>query len=211
MEALYLKSTYFFDYNSAEIQNLIEDFVDISEIQKIEQLYLKIRDGWRYNAYNIGLKESHYKASTIFKKNDAHCIDKAILFIAGLRALDIPARLRLAKVSNHIAAERLEAKLGTNELAPHGLVDVFYKGQWKKCSPAFNKELCTMYNVDVLDFNGTEDSILQEFNKANQKFMTYIEDYGYFEDVPIERIRAIFKNHYPEVYKNYEDAENMSF
>lgn len=208
----YLKSSIYFDYNNSVIQKLIEPFGKLLTTQeKIEGIYLKVRDGWRYSPFVIGLTEEHYVASAIYHKKEAHCIDKAILLIAGLRALDIPARLHLAKVSNHIAAERLEEQLGTNELAPHGLVDVYYNGHWKKCSPAFNKELCTMYNVDVLDFNGTEDSILQEYNKANQKFMTYIEDYGSFEDVPIERIRAIFKNHYPEVYKNYEDAENISF
>ena len=112
MNSTYLKDSFFFDYHSAEIQDLISDFRDIpSEKTKIEKLYLKVRDGWRYNAYTIGLTDDHYKASTIIAKTEAHCIDKAILYISGLRALNIPARLRLAKVSNHIAAERLEEKL----------------------------------------------------------------------------------------------------
>lgn len=211
MNASYLKSTYYLDYESPQIQKLVEDFHDLSDTEKIEQLYLRVRDGWRYNAYTIGLTNKHYKASTIFEKKEAHCIDKAILYISGLRALDIPARLRLAKVSNHIAAERLEAKLGTNELAPHGLVDVYYNGKWKKCSPAFNKELCDMYNVDVLDFNGLQDSVLQEFNKDSHKFMTYLEDYGYFEDVPLDYIKSIFKAHYPKLYDVYKEEKNINF
>jgi len=211
MNSIYLKETFFFDYSSPQIQNMVEDFRDLSDTQKIEQLYLKVRDGWRYNAYTIGLTEGHYKASTILEKPEAHCIDKAILYIAGLRALGIPARLRLAKVSNHIAAERLEAKLGTNELAPHGLVDVYCKDQWKKCSPAFNKELCDMYHVDVLDFDGTEDSILQEYNKDRKKFMSYLDDFGHFEDVPLDYIKHIFKSHYPQLYDSYKDAKDIKF
>ncbi|MEO1031313.1 MAG: transglutaminase-like domain-containing protein [Bacteroidota bacterium] len=208
----YLKETFYLDYSSPQIQNVIAEFQELtSDQEKIEKLYLKVRDGWRYNAYTIGLTENHYKASTIIEKPEAHCIDKAILYIAGLRALNIPARLRLAKVSNHIAAERLEAKLGTNELAPHGLVDVFYNGQWKKCSPAFNKELCDMYNVDVLDFDGSEDSILQEYNKDSKKFMTYLDDYGHFDDVPLDYIKSIFKDHYPELYKRYKEAKDIRF
>lgn len=210
MNSTYLQDSFYFDYNSPEIQDLIAEFRDLSsEKEKIEKLYLKVRDGWRYNAYNIGLTEAHYKASTIISKTEAHCIDKAILYIAGLRALHIPARLRLAKVSNHIAAERLEAKLSTNELAPHGLVDVFYNGAWKKCSPAFNKSLCDMYNVEVLDFDGTEDSILQEFNRDDHKFMTYLDDYGHFEDVPLNYIKQIFKDHYPELYETYKEAKDI--
>ena len=212
MNTTYLKATFFFDYNHPKIQNLISEFNTLqSEKEKIKQLYLKVRDGWRYNAYTIGLTEQHYKASTIIDKTEAHCIDKAILYIAGLRALQIPARLRLAKVSNHIAAERLEAKLSTNELAPHGLVDVYHNNQWKKCSPAFNAALCDIYNVDVLDFDGTEDSILQEYNKDCKKFMTYLEDYGAFEDVPLEDIKLIFKNHYPKLYETYKNKKDISF
>lgn len=211
MNSEYLKETYYLDYSNPLLQNLVADFRHLSDTEKIKQLYLKVRDGWRYNAYTIGLDKNHYRASTIIKKKEAHCIDKAILYIAGLRALGIPSRLRLAKVSNHIAAERLEAKLGTNELAPHGLVDVYYNGKWKKCSPAFNKELCDMYNVAVLDFNGTEDSILQEYNKDSKKFMTYLDDYGYFEDVPLDDIKTIFKNHYPKLYELYKEKQHIKF
>lgn len=212
MNAKYLKETYYFDYNNSQIQDLTKEARQLkSTKEKIEQLYLKVRDKWLYSPYEIGLTKQHFKASTIAKKEKAHCIDKAILLIAGLRALNIPARLRLAKVSNHIATERLEAKLGTNELAPHGLVDVFHNNAWKKCSPAFNKELCAIYNVDVLDFDGTEDSVLQEYNKDSHKFMTYLEDYGHFEDVPLDYIKSIFKDNYPDLYKTYLGSKDIQF
>lgn len=126
MNLEYLKETYFFDFKSIEIQDLVKEFFNLNSGQdKIAQLYLKVRDGWRYNPYNIGLTESHFKASYIASKSEAHCIDKSILYVAGLRALGIPSRLRLAKVSNHIAVERLVMKLGTNNIAPHGLAEVF--------------------------------------------------------------------------------------
>ncbi|MHA7842018.1 MAG: transglutaminase-like domain-containing protein [Winogradskyella sp.] len=212
MTTKYLKKTYYFDYDNSQIQDLTKEAIQLNSNQeKIENLYLKVRDNWRYSPFEIGLTEEHYKASTIAKKEKAHCIDKAILLIAGLRAVNIPARLRLAKVSNHIATERLEAKLGTNELAPHGLVDVFHNGKWKKCSPAFNKELCAIYNVDVLDFDGTEDSVLQEYNKDSHKFMTYLEDYGHFEDVPLDYIKSIFKDNYPDLYKTYLGSKDIQF
>ena len=157
------------------------------------------------------MNQEHYIASTIYHKKEAHCIDKAILLIAGLRALNIPARLHLAKVSNHIAAERLEEKLGTNELAPHGLVDVYYNGVWRKCSPAFNKELCEFYHVDVLDFDGTQDSVLQEYNKDDKRFMEYLEDYGNFEDVPLAYIKDVFRQNYPELYNSYKNKSQINF
>lgn len=212
MNKRYLRNTFYLDFNDPKIQKLIEPFRELNTTQeKIASLYLKVRDSWRYSPFVIGLTEEHYVASVIYDKKEAHCIDKAILLVTGLRGLGIPSRLHLAKVSNHIAAERLEEQLGTNELAPHGLVDVYFNGHWRKCSPAFNKELCDKYNVDVLDFDGTEDSVLQEYNRNHTKFMEYLEDYGYFEDVPLDYIKSIFQNHYPEFYDTYKDKKEVNF
>jgi len=197
----YTKATYFYDFNNPVIQEIIEPFRDLlTEQEKIKQLYLRIRDGWRYNAYSIGSTPNHYTASYIATKVNAHCIDKAVLLVTCLRALDIPARIRLAKVSNHIAAERLIEIMGTNELTPHGLAEVFHNDKWVKCSPTFNRELCERYNVAPLEFDGTEDSILQEYNNDDKKFMEYLEDYGHFEDLPLAFIANKFKEYYPQLY-----------
>ena len=210
MENQFLKSSYYLDYEHPVIQDIVKDFRHLnSEQEKIKQLYLFVRDHWRYNAYNIGLTANHLKASTIAKKKDGHCIDKSILYVACLRALNIPARLRLAKVSNHIAIDKLIEKLGSNEIAPHGLTEVFYNGDWVKCSPAFNKELCEIFQVDVLNFNGTEDSVFQEFNNEDQKFMTYLEDYGSFEDVPIDFIKKTFQENYPKLYEIFKNETEI--
>jgi len=207
----YTERTYYFDYDHPVIKSIIEDFRHLKSKQEIiHQLYIKVRDGWRYTPFNIGLTKTHFKASNIARKPNGHCIDKAILYITCLRAFDIPASLHLAKVSNHIATERLEKIIGTNELAPHGLVDVNHNKKWVKCSPAFNRELCSLYEVEALDFDGTEDAILQEYNKTNDKFMTYLEDYGHFEDVPFEFIKKIFKSNYPEFYRKFKDQKYIS-
>lgn len=207
---VYTQETFYFDHSSPEIQKMVESIKNlVSDQEKIEQLYLKVRDGWRYNPYNIGLTPAHYKASAIARKTVGHCIDKAILYVAGLRALHIPARLRLAKVTNHIATEHLEETLGSHEIAPHGLVDVFLNGKWFKCSPAFNKELCDRYNVAPLEFDGTQDSIFQEYNRDNKQFMEYMEDYGHFEDVPIDFIFKTFQDTYPEVSKKIQGAKEI--
>lgn len=204
----YTQATYYFDYDAATIQSLIADVKEDTKQEQIAKVYTKVRDRWRYSPFNISFRKENYRSSALYHKKEAHCIEKAILLISALRALDIPARLRLAKVSNHIATERLEKKLGTNELAPHGLVDVFHNDRWVKCSPAFNKELCDMYQVDVLDFDGTADSIMQEYNRENEKLMSYIEEYGHFDDVPMDYIDEIFKINYPDLYEEFKSASN---
>jgi hypothetical protein len=66
----YLKSTELIDYNTIEIQNIIEEFKtgDSSDKQKAIALYLKIRDGRRYNPYKLCFEADCYKASNIAKK-----------------------------------------------------------------------------------------------------------------------------------------------
>ena len=102
-------STYYFDYDHPVIQQLVSEFKngDLSKAEKASKLYLKVRDGWRYNPYDISFNKESLKSSNIAQKDHGHCIDKSILYISGLRALGIPAKLHLAKVKNHIAVERL--------------------------------------------------------------------------------------------------------
>lgn len=198
----YLSATYFFDYESDEIQELISNYKD-SSLSKKEQavaLYLKIRDSWRYDPYNLSLSKENYKASTIAKKSTGHCVEKSILLIACLRALNIPARLHLGKVKNHIAVERLIEKFGTNELTPHGMVQIYLNDKWLKASPAFNATLCKMCKVAPLAFDGENNSFLQKFNEEGNLFMEYIDDYGYFEDVPVDFMIANVKEHYPHIF-----------
>ncbi|WP_291867408.1 transglutaminase-like domain-containing protein [Maribacter sp.] len=198
----YLAATYFFDYESDEIQKLVAEYksTSLSAKEKAKLLYLKVRDSWRYNPYSISFSKKNYRASAISQKTKGHCIDKSIVLIAGLRALGIPARIHLAKVKNHIGVERLTEKFGTNELTNHGMVNAYLEGKWIKLSPAFNASICTMFNVTPLDFDGENDSILQEYNKEGNLFMEYIEDYGHFEDVPMDFMLKNAKEHYPHIF-----------
>jgi transglutaminase-like putative cysteine protease len=202
----YLTPTYFFDFEHENIQNFLQGFQSnsLSQKEKAVQVYLKIRDGWRYNAYQINFNKEAFRASVIAQRSEGHCIDKAILLTTCLRGLGIPARVHLAKVKNHIAVEILTEKFGTNELTPHGMVDVFLAGKWVKSSPAFNASLCGKCNVATLDFDGESDSIFQEYNRDGNEFMEYVEDYGHFEDLPFDFILQNMKEHYGQFFNRSE-------
>ena len=198
----FLSSTYFFDYESDEIQDLVSEFKNttLSEKEISIALYNKVRDAWRYDPYSLSFNKEKYRASEIAKRPKGHCIDKSIILIAGLRALGIPARIHLAKVKNHIGVERLIEKFGSNELTPHGMVDAFINDKWLKLSPTFNASLCEMLNVAPLDFDGENDAVLQEFSSDGTQFMEYLEDYGHFEDVPMEFMERNAREHYPNIF-----------
>lgn len=207
----YLKATRHIDHKHPIIEELVTPMRSLStEGEKIKAVYLKVRDGWRYNPYRISFRQDDFRASILAQRKDGHCLDKAILMVTFLRALEIPARLHLAKVTNHIAVERMIERIGNHELAPHGMVGVYHLGKWVKASPTFNKELCDKFGVPPLDFDGTEDALLQTYNREGDKFMEYLEDYGHFEDVPFQFILDTFKSHYPELYGEYKDHGQIS-
>jgi transglutaminase-like putative cysteine protease len=165
-----------------------------------------VRDGWRYDPYTISLRQISYKASHIANRSSGNCVEKSILLVACLRGLGIPARLHLGKVKNHIAAERLIQKFGSDELTPHGMVNLQIRGRWLKCSPAFNADLCARFKVAPLEFDGESDSFLQQYNEDGNEFMEYLEDYGYFDDVPLAFMKANVRSHYPHIFSSDQSA-----
>ena len=208
----YLVPTAYFDYEHPLIQEMVAPFRTLpSERERAVALYLRVRDGWRYNPYRISLRREDYRASVIAAKPDAHCVDKSILYIAGLRALGMASRLHLGTVVNHIAVERLTERFGTNELSPHGMVNVLLNGAWRKASPAFNRELCEKCQVDPLDFDGLTDSVFQQYSRTGNRFMEYTEDFGTFADVPFDFMIETMIRKYPEMAKRFGQRDVVNF
>ncbi len=203
----YLQPSYCLNFEHEAIQRLIAEFDTdaLSDKEKAIGMYTKVRDGWRYDPYSISLARDNYVASSIAVRPSGNCVEKSVLLVACFRGLGLPARLHLGKVKNHIAVERLVEKFGSNELTPHGMVNVLLNGQWRKLSPAFNASLCERFHVAPLDFDGENDSFLQAFNSKGDAFMEYTADYGHFEDVPLEFMLQNIRAHYPHIF-NVTDA-----
>lgn len=195
----FLQPTEFINSDHPDILALTKSIVSEGESkqEKIKQLYLFVRDRWRYNPYKLDLRKEQMKASAILKRTEAYCIEKAILFAALLRAAGIPAKVGFANVVNHIGTEKLEEIFKTNVLVFHGYTLVYFKELWHIATPAFNKELCEKLNVDVLEFDGTKNSMLQQFSKQGNKYMEYVHDYGSFSDLPHELMLSELQKYYP--------------
>lgn len=203
----YLTSTDILDSDHPHIQAFAKQVTRGAklDIQKAVRIYYAVRDGWKYNPYNISFNPNYMRTSAVLERDEGHCLDKANLMIALLRAVSIPARLCLAKVRNHIAAEQLTQVFGTDELTPHGYVEVWLNERWVKATPAFNQALCEKLKVAPLEFDGQHDSVFQEFDQAGGHFMEYLEEYGAFADLPMDFVKANMKQHYPNFYQ--EDLE----
>lgn len=168
----------------------------------IVALYEAIRDGWRYNPWQVGLQPEDYAASRVLlreRSRGGHCIDKANLLAACARALGVPSRLHFANVRNHIGTARLEALLGTDLLVYHGYTELWLEGRWVAATPAFNRSLCQHLGVAPLEFDGVHDSVFQEFDRQGGRFMEYVEDHGSHAGIPFDDMIAAWQLHYPMI------------
>lgn len=181
-------------------QQTVQDIPQSDKVAQAIALYLAVRDSFRYNSYEIDLRPEAMKASYQLEKESGYCIEKANLLGACARVLGIPARLGFADVRNHIGTERLEAFLGTDVLTYHGYTELFLEDKWVKATPAFNETLCNKLGVMPLEFNGREDSIFQEYDKEEGRFMEYLVDHGTFHEWPREAFIASLNAHYPKLF-----------
>lgn len=166
------------------------------------RLYYRVRDMLRYNPWSVALSAEGYRASEVLSRDyerGAHCIDKALLLATLARARGIPSRLHFANVRNHVGTARLEAHLGTDLLVFHGYTELWLGERWVAATPAFNRQLCEKLGVHPLEFDGVNDSVFQEFDPAAGRFMEYVDDHGSFADVPVDRMVAAWRDHYPPV------------
>ncbi len=196
----YIAETTYFNYSHQIIQEFLKKHLTGKEKDAIEQtqkLYVAVRDHWKYNPYHFTTQENEWIVSNLMQREDGHCLDKGIILITCLRALKIPSRLCLAKVKNHIGVEKLIKYLGSDVIVPHGYIEVFLNNEWIVLTPAFNKELCSLMKVDVMDFDGKNGTMFQSFTTDGNQFMEYIEDYGNYDDLPLEKIKSLVYDHYP--------------
>tara|TARA_R110002072_G_scaffold161823_1_gene313465 strand:- start:74 stop:757 length:684 start_codon:yes stop_codon:yes gene_type:complete len=198
----HLNPTFYIDSDNAEIVAFANKHVGSAKTDKDKavNLYYAVRDGFRYNPYNLHMRAKEVTASALLKVGEGHCIDKAIFLAACARAVGIPSRLEFADVKNHISSEKFVELLKSDIFAMHGITQLFIDGKWVKCTPAFNKELCALFNVQPLEFDGETDSMFHEFDKNKNKFMEYVGQHGVFDDFPREYFVAVMVLNYPHLF-----------
>ena len=180
------------------------------DVDRAVRLFYAVRDGFRYDPYQIDLSIAGMKASTTLEVKHGWCVSKAVLLAACCRSLGIPARLGFADVRNHLSTERMRQKMRTDIFYWHGYTDLLLEGKWVKATPAFNIELCEKFGLLPLEFDGRKDSLYHPFDATGNRHMEYLNDRGTFPDLPIEEIIRTFRQEY-SFGERKPDAERTSF
>lgn len=160
------------------------------------KLYYAVRDDIWYDPYYPFYLPEHYRASNVLKSGRGYCVSKASLLCALGRACGIPSRIGFADVRNHLATRQLIEFMGSDIFVYHGFIEFFLEGKWIKATPAFNYELCLRHKVRPLEFNGHEDSLFHPYNEEKRLFMEYVAYHRVYDDIPVDRIVAAWKQAY---------------
>lgn len=201
-QPVHLNSTYYLDSDNPGIVAFANESIGAAttDKEKAVKLYYAVRDGFRYNPYGLHIVPEKMRASALLDTRAGHCIDKAIFLATCARAVGIPSRLEFADVKNHISTQKLIDTLKSDVFAMHGIAQLFINDKWVKCTPAFNIELCELFDVEPLEFDGDKDSLFHEFDKKNNKFMEYVGQHGTFDDFPREYFIGVMIYNYPHIF-----------
>ena len=194
-----LQATYFVDSDDAAIIAKARTLADgaTDHVQIAERLFYAVRDGFRYDPYNLATEREAFKASNILGETATWCVPKSIVLTAMARASGIPARLGFADVRNHLTSEKLTETMGTDLFAWHGYSELWLDGRWVKLSTAFNKELCDRFGVKALEFDPVEGALMHPFDESGRRHMEYVRERGSYLDLPLADMFRTFAEVYP--------------
>ena len=170
-----------------------------TDIERAIALYYFVRDSFFYNPYTASVEVETLRATHVLAKGEGWCVSKAVLLAALCRAIGLPARLGFADVVNHLSTQKLRQTMSTDVFYFHGYCSIYLNNQWVKATPAFNLSLCEKFKLLPLEFNGIEDSLYHSFDQHGNRHMEYLRERGEHLDVPLDEMRAVFAEHYPEM------------
>ncbi len=194
-----LSPTWFLDSDSEAVRAYAAQAVgDAGDpVSVAERLFYAVRDGIRYDPYQVSRDPAAYRASVIAGAGSNWCVPKSVLLAACARARGIPARLGFSDVLNHLTSDKLSESMGTDLFAWHGYAQLWLGEQWVKLSTAFNIELCERFGVAALEFDPVHGALMHPYDTRGRRHMEYVRERGSFDDLPLEDIFATFDEIYP--------------
>lgn len=125
-----LKKTHILDFDSPEIQALIDErnWYLMTNFKKVESIYNFVRDEIKFG-YNM---DDNISASQVLQDGYGQCNTKANLFMALLRAVDVPNRIHgftIHKALQKGAITGIWYRLSPNNIL-HSWVEVYVDEKW---------------------------------------------------------------------------------
>jgi len=186
----FLKPTSYIDCDAELVEKKAREIMQgiSAERDRAIRIFYAVRDGIRYSIYGKRSLPEHFRASFVLAAGEGYCVQKAILLVALARAASIPARLRFAAIRSHLTSKEMMEKRGSNLFPYHGYTDLYVEGSWVKAAPTFDLVSCVNAGLRPVDFDGRHDALLPSTALDGRPHIEYVEDRGFFEDVPFDAI-----------------------
>jgi transglutaminase-like putative cysteine protease len=199
---LYLTHTTAIDCDAPEVVEFARlSAADANNEREVAvKLFYAVRDGIKYDPYQVTILPEEFKASKVLAKKAGWCVEKAILLAAAARVFKIPSRLGCANIRNHLVSESLKEAMKTDLFVFHGFTELYLDGRWIKATPAFDINMCGEIDINPVEFDGMTDAIFNKYDKRGNLHIEYVDDLGSFADLPLEEIIAAFKKYYPHFF-----------
>jgi len=193
----FLRPTPYIDCDAQPVQEKALEIVQgiSAERDRAIRVFYAVRDGIRYTIYGKRSLPEHFRASFILAAGEGYCVQKAVLLVALSRAVLIPARLRFASIRSHLMSKEMLEKRGSNFFPYHGYADLHIEGSWVKAAPTFDLVSCMNAGLSPVEFDGRHDALLPSAALDGRRHIEYVEDRGFFEDVPFDAIMAASLRH----------------
>ncbi len=172
----------------AKSQEIVQGIT--AQRDKAIRIFYAVRDSIKYTIYGKRSLPEHFRASYVLSAGQGYCVQKAILFVALARAASIPSRLRFAAVRNHLMPRDLLEKRGSNLLAYNGHAGLELEGSWLNVAPTFDIVCCNSAGLRPVEFDGEHDALLPSHTLDGRRHIEYVEDRGFFRDVPFDQIMS---------------------
>jgi transglutaminase-like putative cysteine protease len=208
----YLSPTWFVQSDEPQIVGLAREIVALArdDVERACRLFYAVRDGIRYDAYDISLDRESLRSTQVVSAGRSWCVPKSVLLAALCRAVGIACRLCYANVRNHLATSKLLEHMGTDVFYFHGYNEIYLRSRWVKATVSFNRSLCEKARLAPLDFDGVHDSIYHPFDLTGRRYMEYLHDYGPFADVPYDDLVAKFAAVYPRLHGGKDPGARLT-
>jgi transglutaminase-like putative cysteine protease len=186
----YLRPTPAIDCDNESIKRKAKELTGGKDnaAEKAKSLFYFVRDEVKYNFLVPSDKPEYYRASRILEIREGFCVQKAVLMAALARAVDIPARLHLAAIRNHLASDKLRELMRGNVFPTHGYNELYIEDKWVKVAPTFDLKMCQQNRFIPVEFDGRHDAILPSHNLDSKPHIEYVDDRGHYDDLPFDTI-----------------------
>ncbi len=200
----FLLATRFIERDHPKItEKAIQLTAEVKTVEAMaERIFYFIRDEIRYE-FIPKFTEQAYFASHILEAGRGFCTQKAILFCALARSLNIPAGIYFYDIVDHSLPAHTVDYLGTRTMVHHGIAALLLNGNWYQYDATLDIRLVNRNGLLPVEFHPDRHCLMSAVTKNGGRHIEYQTTHGLVDDVTFPQIMDWFKRGYPHLIGQY--------